>query len=217
MKKESIKFYFSVEGATESWYLEWLENTINSSDPVNKVKIDCQVNQHPFSYVKTLSTLGKQKLEITHLMDVESKNLEHTTKFHSALGEMKDAKTQRRVTYNLGYSNFTFELWMILHKKDCNGHLKNRKQYLGHINKAFGTKYKSLTDYKKEDEFKKKILAQLTLDDVRAAIARAKEIMKKNEENRSPKTEYKGYTYYINNPALSIWETIEKILDACKV
>ena len=30
MRKETKKYYFSVEGETEKWYLEWLENTINS-------------------------------------------------------------------------------------------------------------------------------------------------------------------------------------------
>ena len=30
MKKETNKYYFSVEGETEQWYLEWLEKTIQS-------------------------------------------------------------------------------------------------------------------------------------------------------------------------------------------
>lgn len=29
--------------------------------------------------------------------------------------------TNRSITYELGYSNFAFELWMVLHKHDCNG------------------------------------------------------------------------------------------------
>jgi hypothetical protein len=31
---------------------------------------------------------------------------------------MKEAKTQKKITYYLGYSNFTFELWMVLHKRN---------------------------------------------------------------------------------------------------
>ena len=29
----------------------------------------------------------------------------------------------KKITYKSGYSNFTFELWIILHKSDCFGHL----------------------------------------------------------------------------------------------
>ena len=31
-RKECRKYYFSVEGETEKWYLEWLENQINRND-----------------------------------------------------------------------------------------------------------------------------------------------------------------------------------------
>lgn len=214
MKKESVKFYFSVEGDTEGWYLDWLSETINQSNPSSKVKIVYKVDQHPFSYVKTLSFLGRETPEITHLLDIESNDKEHITKFQAALSEMKDAKIQRGVNYILGYSNFTFDLWMILHKKDCYGSFTSREQYLKEVNRAFGTQYDSLDTYKSENEFKR-ILAQLTLDDVKAAIARAKKIMAQNKENGVHKEEYKGYTYYTENPALSIGEAIEKILDAC--
>ena len=30
MRKETKKYYFSVEGETEKWYLDWLQKTINS-------------------------------------------------------------------------------------------------------------------------------------------------------------------------------------------
>ena len=30
MMKKTKKYYFSVEGETEQWYLKWLQNTINS-------------------------------------------------------------------------------------------------------------------------------------------------------------------------------------------
>ena len=58
--------------------------------------------------------------------------------FHGILSEMKEAKTKKKITYELGYSNFAFELWMVLHKRDCNGPLSYRKQYLGPICQAFG-------------------------------------------------------------------------------
>lgn len=30
MHKENLTYYFSVEGETEKWYLDWLQSTINS-------------------------------------------------------------------------------------------------------------------------------------------------------------------------------------------
>ena len=68
---------------------------------------------------------------------------------------MKEAKTQKNITYKLGYSNFTFELWMVLHKRDCNGHLNSRSQYLESINKAFDEDFENFQHYKHEKNFKK--------------------------------------------------------------
>ena len=31
MRKETKKYYFTVEGETEKWYFEWLQRTINST------------------------------------------------------------------------------------------------------------------------------------------------------------------------------------------
>ena len=46
MRKETRKYYFSVEGETEHWYLNWLQNTINAeSDAKFRVKLDSQVQK----------------------------------------------------------------------------------------------------------------------------------------------------------------------------
>ena len=68
--------------------------------------------------------------------------------------------------------------------------------------------------YKHEVNFKR-CLQKISLSDVIAAISRAKEIMKRNEENGYVLQQYKGYTYYRENPSLMIWEPIEKILKDC--
>ena len=78
MKAMTKKYYFSVEGKTEKWYLDWLQNAINTANTATyKVVFD--------------------------------------------------SKVEKNITYKLGYSNFTFELWMILHKQDCNTCFDNRK------------------------------------------------------------------------------------------
>lgn len=57
----------------------------------------------------------------------------------------------------------------------------------------------------------------MNLTNVIDAIERARNIMKKNQENGCIMHQYKGYQYYKENPALSAWEAIEKILSDCKL
>lgn len=59
MKAKRV-YYFSVEGETEQWYLEWLQRQINQ-DPAAKyfVKIDSKVQKDPFSRAKGMSILSK--------------------------------------------------------------------------------------------------------------------------------------------------------------
>ena len=128
---------------------------------------------------------------------------------------MKEAQNiGRQIKYQLGYSNFTFELWIILHKIDFNTPLNHRSQYFSFINRAYGEQFNNLDDYKRENNFKR-ILKKLTIDDVKEAIKRAKDIMNKNEENGYNLENYKGYKFYKENPSLSIWEIIERILCEC--
>lgn len=216
MRKENRTYYFSVEGETEQWYLEWLQRIINAElNAKYTVKLDSKIQKDPLSRVKRMTIVGKT--EITHIFDYESDEEIHVKQFKTALERMKDAQnTGKNIKYHLGYSNFTFELWMILHKADCNGSLMHRRQYLMPLNRAYGENFENLDQYKHENNFKR-ILSNLTLDNVRQAIRRAKVIMRKNEEMGYRLQEYKGYRYYKENPSLSLWEQIERILTDCKV
>ena len=53
------------------------------------------------------------------------------------IDEMRDAEDQFRITYELRYSNYTFELWMLLHVADMSQAVLNRKAYLAPINRWF--------------------------------------------------------------------------------
>ena len=105
---------------------------------------------------------------------------------------------------------------MVLHKKDCNGVLSHRGQYLEHINKAFGESFENLDQYKHQDNFKR-CLGKLTLQDVRKALERADVICTNNEKDGKMLLQYKGYTYYRDNPALSIHDAIRLIFDECEI
>ena len=211
MRKENMTYYFSVEGETEKWYLDWLQNCINECDEAKyKVKLDSKIEKDPLVRAKSMTILGKT--EITHVFDRESEDELHTKQFMTTLDRMKEAeKLGKNIKYKLGYSNFTFELWIILHKQSCNGSFADRTKYLPIINHIFGEKFENLDQYKKEDNFKR-CLSKITFDNVVEAIKKADVIMRENEINGKKKLEYKGYSYYEDNPSLNISECIKSIL-----
>lgn len=204
-------YYFSVEGQTERLYLKWLEDLINKESG-NKYKVffDVVVTPYPSKRVKNIPKNIENTLY--HLCDYESNDPYHKDLFRNILDQMAQAKKKKFVKdYLLGYSNQTFELWMILHKMDYFAPNVHRKNYVQQINKAYKTNYRGNQEYKREDSFKK-LLKTLTLDDVLAAIQREKAIMKRNKNLDYQLFEYKGYNYYQNNPSTSVGSIIEKIL-----
>ena len=47
-RKSTLKYYFSVEGETEYWYLEWLQDQINNaSEATGKVSFNKQIQKDP--------------------------------------------------------------------------------------------------------------------------------------------------------------------------
>ncbi len=117
--RETLKYTFTVEGETEQWYLLWLRDQINACpDREKNISIVPKVQQSPAKFYK--STSRKVTPVVTHICDVENNKPIHVSKFQTILSEMKDAQTNKRIDYHLGYSNFSFELWMVLHKKDFN-------------------------------------------------------------------------------------------------
>ena len=212
-KLETRKYTFTVEGETEQWYFEWLRDQVNSCpNRTYNVAIEAKVQQSPRKFYKSVN--AKTTPQVTHICDVESNDQVHVDKFTNILSEMKEAKSQKRITYLLGYSNFTFELWMILHKMDCNGPLSHRNNYLYPIRRVFGERFEDLDHYKHENEFKR-CLKKLTIDDVKSAIRRAEIITSMNETDGKKLIKFKGYSYYWDNPALSIHVAVRKILSEC--
>ena len=133
------------------------------------------------------------------------------------MDRMAETKSLRKqITYKFGYSNFTFDLWMILHKMDCRGAFSHRKQYVTPINRAYGEKFENMDEFKHEANFKR-CLKKLTLEDVIEAVNRAKAIMEINKQNGYTLHQYRGYSYYKENPSLMVWEIIEKVLVDCKL
>ena len=125
-KKLANKFYLSVEGNTEKWYFDWLAKKINTEPAaLNRVTLKCSVEKNPVSYVKSLVPPYGSSISISHICDYEGGNRQQQAQFSSVLTNLKAANTIKPgIKYKLlGYSNLTFELWLILHKQECNGHL----------------------------------------------------------------------------------------------
>lgn len=80
MRKENRTYYFSVEGETEQWYLEWLQRMINEElNAKYTVKLDSKIQKDPLSCVKRMTIVGKT--EITHIFDYESDEEIHVKQF----------------------------------------------------------------------------------------------------------------------------------------
>lgn len=207
---QTRRFRFTVEGDTELWYLNWLAREINRQNS-RKMNVDISVSKkRPVEYVKSLTSLYRET--ITHFQDIESQEDEHRRGWIHLLDELAIArKLKTGIAYRLGYSNYTFDLWMVLHKKDCFGHLTNRNQYLPHINVAYGVHFDSMRQYKREDNFHH-VLSQLSIADVYSAIQRAETIMEQNANAGYQEEQYKRYRYYRENPSLSLHAAIKGIL-----
>lgn len=196
--------------------MKWLQDLINNTEEsVCKVSIDCPVKKNPLKHAKSLTVT--RKIEVYHFFDYESDEPIHVQGFQDAMDNMKKAEQLgKQIKYKSGYSNFTFDLWITLHMVDCNASYAHRKQYITPINRAFGEKFENMDEYKHEDNFKR-CLSKMNLANVIDAIGRAKNIMRTNQENGYTLLQYKGYRYYKENPSLSAWEAIEKILSDCEL
>ena len=210
-RNDKFTYYLSVEGETEQYYFEHLRDLINA-DPnaEHTFCLKCVVEKSPKSYAKRL--ISRSVENIAHICDYESKDEGHVRNFTDVLDELADARETKGLDYKLGYSNYAFELFMVLHKIDCNACLAHRSQYLKDINKAYGEDFKKLKDYKREDNFKR-CLSKISLADVRAAMDKAEKIMADKAANGLKETEYKKYCYYVDNPSLSIHNIVKEILD----
>ena len=213
-RKQTLTYYFSVEGETEQWYLEWLEAQINANEHANYiVKFITKVQKDPVSFIKKL--VVQKKTTIWHLSDIEGSSDEQIQTVHNTLGRLKEAKgLGKSIIYKWGYSNLSFDLWMILHKQNCNAELTDVGKYLSHINRVFDEHFESMKEYKEEANFKR-CLGKLTFPEVLTALSRAKAIMQRNERDGYQLAQFKGYRYYIHNPSLDLWQPIETILSDC--
>lgn len=219
-RKLNSTYTLTVEGECEKYYFEHLLKLINN-DPSN---VKTCVFKPSISFKKPSSMargISNKSGVFFHIQDIEDyENFFQQNKFKDLIKDISDAnKVSKNLSYTLGYSNFTFELWIILHKINLTLSVAHRKDYLQHINIAYGTRYSRLKDYKSEVEFKK-ILQAITLDDVRNAITRANTIRDANNNGTTStahqkKVKYSNYEFYSQNPDLDIQRIVGRMIDDC--
>lgn len=222
-RKEARQFNVSVEGINcETMYFDHLAKLINSSEASYKMKLNCK-KMSPISFAKRNSyrpadKYGKKFIPYIHIQDIEDYNDEkQLDKFKSLIDDIKTAEKDYGVMYELGYSNYTFELWMLLHVRDMKHAVSNRYAYLQWINEAFHKDFKDLDEYKKANNFQAILDEYVNLESVFGAINRAEKIVEENSLSGKRKENYKGIEFYHDNPDINVHDVIKLIFEVCGV
>ena len=227
--KKSIKpcksYKISVEGINcEVLYFEHLQELINEYDAA-EYKVNFYVKKkNPLSFAKSRITAFSKKnkkndyIKFIHVQDIEDYyDAYQRQKFEDLIDEIEVAKKECKIsTYDLAYSNYTFDLWMVLHKYNLTIQLTDRTKYYPYINIGYNKKYQHMDDYKSEKEFKS-ILEQIQIEDVLIAIERAHKIRNNHIANAHHIETHNGFSYYRDNPDLNIHFIIEEIFRDCGI
>lgn len=224
-RKESRQFNISVEGINcEKMYFEHLAKLINRCDrSTYNLKVDPK-KMSPLEYAKRNAykpvdkKKGNKKIPYIHVQDIEDYYDDfQRNKFFEMIDDMRTAEKQFNIGYALGYSNYTFELWMLLHVADMTHAVQDRHSYLAPINRWFHKRYTDIDQFKSHDEFQAILDEFVTLDTIKQAIERAESIVQNNADNRKIKETHKGVTFYRDNPDVSVHEVVQMIFDVCEV
>lgn len=222
-RKEARQFFISVEGVNcERLYFKHLAKLINASDSKYNMQCTCQ-KMSPISFAKRYHHLpddkhNKKVIPYMHIQDIEDyQDRERAAQFKGLIDELQEVKKDYKKVYQLGYSNYTFELWMLLHVRNMNHAVQNRGAYLAPINTAFNRKFQNLDEYKSEKEFQTILDEFITLESVFKAIERAEGIVANNMNSGKRKENYKGIELYHVNPDLNVHDVIKLIFEICVV
>lgn len=207
--KTRVRFYFLVEGETEKWYLQWLCGKISEASPAYFADFRIGTRMSPHAYAKRMHP--PEGSRVYTLLDYESTDPSHERRFAQQLHEMRNAGSRSGLDFMLGYTNYAFELWILLHRVLFTRPVYHRKDYLKPINQAFNTSFRSMPNYKKEKNFRQ-LLATLSVADVLSAVGRAEQIRLRNEMLGRTLLRFEGYQYYRHDPSLSVDLVIRDIL-----
>lgn len=212
-RKTNEQFFISCEGECEKFYFEHLQKLINTCE---KRKANCKIYAKKKQPKDLVLGFGLAKLDLPFMSarDIEDNSPYHVKLFHEYLDEIKYCTTVLKAkTFIAGYSNFAFELWIILHRKVFDFQILDRTKYLSHINSSFGFSFSTMDEYKKEDNFKS-LLETISLEDVKKAIENARS-SRKTKKSACKIVKYSDFEYDSVDPATNIDSLVSFILDKC--
>lgn len=212
-KNSTITYFGSCEGKQEKKYFDHLQSLINNH-PKCKTKI-C---------FKLSDANGGDPLEVSYKSDKSGILLENSAK--SSLKrekkfvaifdyDGKHAKFESAIKFCekngivTAYSNYCFDLWILLHFKDFNSTVINGNEYCLYIRNSCSIP--DTYDNLKSEDCIKCILNQISVDNVIEAVSRARTIEKNNIDSLKSGFAINGSLHYYN-PHLKIYSFIENVL-----
>ncbi len=208
--RKSVKaFWFCVEGECEKFYFDHLQKLINDADPKNAAEFIIKIDPNFASYIRSKDPRGT----VFFVWDREGNSAEDALLFQKRMKTVFDADS--RYDAYPGYTHLTFELWILLHFGEFCAPCSRKEGYLRLLNDHSSQKFESLKEYKQEKNFRK-VLEQISLENVKEAVERGKRIREmKTEHGEKPETFGKFQTYG-SNPDLLLHQCVEKILRECR-
>ncbi len=190
------------DGQQETMYLDHVAKLIKKF-PQKLVKFNTFIDS-PHRLEKRYEEYDSAAVFDFDFNEVEFKrNIEVCDKLNKELKPTK-RKSGRHIYH--AYSSVNFDLWLILHKEDFNRSVARNDAYIQDVRRIYGLKS---TDNIKSEEIIKKILSQITLNDVKDAISRAEHLRK--SKVKADGTKVRNTVVY-SNPDFSIHEFLKAVL-----
>jgi hypothetical protein len=189
------------EGNQEDWYFNHLKGLIKREDhrkhEVN-FNLACTNGGSPLVVAKRANAASVGHFERLAAFDYDGKHQEF-------IGALDFCKNNKIVS---GYSNYCFDLWLLLHKTRYMKSVSNANDYEAEVRIVYDLYEEA--DIKKESVIKQ-ILLQITIEDVHRAIENAEYITTHNEQVKDALFTTSSVKFF-ENPDLSIHKFVAKVL-----
>ena len=216
-RKEKFSPILTYEGDTELAYFEHLAQLIQSDENrcFNLSFLKKDKSRSPL--ILAQRTPMPYQVKWYHIIDKESDIETNRQAFLNVLSECKQVKkTKRNANLILGYSNVSFDAWILLHKMNSLPNVESQQEYWTHLQREFNlNNIQNYNQYKSAKNFQR-VLKQITLQDISSAITKAYKIERANEENFNIQR-HCGFEFFNENPAFSIHKVVEDILKEVKL
>ena len=201
------------EGETEKWYFQHFKVLVNNSSACT-MRLDYEepfVTKEPLRRAKYISIPFERKWY--HIIDQETNSSSDKITFKNNLKNFNDIKKIRKnVKLYLGYSNISFELWLIMHKTNEQPQVHKPSQYLKLLKKLYNCpNIKELEEFKTKQNFER-VLKQITLDDIKRAVRNGQKLELENKKCCAHQKNC-GFEYFEENPSTNLHKIIIDIFN----